>query len=213
MRSRGLDFSGKIQHAFSPDLWIILNGTFTYNKATYMSLEEASDTPEWQRKTGHEISQQVGYIDQGLFRDAAEVAAAPKQNGQYGPGDIRYRDVNNDGIIDIKDAVHIGFPETPRITYGFSGFINYKGWEFNFAFQGSGKRGFFINPVSISPFYGGRNVLQAIADDHWTPREHEKPSPLAPPVGSKHRLPQPGRGEIRGELRYTDGLQEHLFHA
>ena len=169
VRSRGLDFSGKIQHAFSPDLWIILNGTFTYNKATYMSLEEASDTPEWQRKTGHEISQQVGYIDQGLFRDAAEVAAAPKQNGQYGPGDIRYRDVNNDGIIDIKDAVHIGFPETPRITYGFSGFINYKGWEFNFAFQGSGKRGFFINPVSISPFYGGRNVLQAIADDHWTP--------------------------------------------
>ncbi|WP_065218326.1 MULTISPECIES: SusC/RagA family TonB-linked outer membrane protein [Butyricimonas] len=168
VRSRGLDFSGKIQHAFSPDLWIILNGTFTYNKATYMSLEEASDTPEWQRKTGHEISQQVGFIDQGLFRDAAEVAAAPKQNGQYGPGDIRYRDVNNDGIIDIKDAVHIGFPETPRITYGFSGFINYKGWEFNFAFQGSGKRGFFINPRSISPFYSG-NVLQAIADDHWTP--------------------------------------------
>ena len=179
VRSRGLDFSGKIQHAFSPDLWIILNGTFTYNKATYMSLEEASDTPEWQRKTGHEISQQVGYIDQGLFRDAAEVAAAPKQNGQYGPGDIRYRDVNNDGIIDIKDAVHIGFPETPRITYGVSGFINYKGWEFNFAFQGSGKRGFFINPTSISPFYGGRNVLQAIADDHWTP-ENMKNHPLWP---------------------------------
>lgn len=179
VRSRGIDFSGKIQHAFSPDLWIILNGTLTYNKAVFMSLEEAFDTPEWQRKTGHEISQQVGYIDQGLFRDAAEVAAAPTQSGQYGPGDIRYRDVNNDGIIDPKDAVHIGFPETPRITYGFSGFINYKGWEFNFAFQGSGRRGFFINPTSISPFYGGRNLLQAIADDHWTPEKMQS-HPLWP---------------------------------
>ena len=178
VRSRGIDFSGKIQHAFSPDLWIILNGTFTYNKAVYMSLEEAADKPEWQRKKGHEISQQVGFIDQGLFRDEAEVANAPKQSGSYGPGDIRYRDVNGDGTIGQEDAVHIGFPETPRITYGFNGFVNYKGWEFNFAFQGSGSRGFFINPMSISPFYSG-NMLQAIADDHWTP-ENMKMHPLWP---------------------------------
>ena len=167
-RGRGLDFSGKIQHAFTPDFWVILNGTFTYSKATYLELDEADDTPAWQSKIGHELSQQVGFIDQGLFRDQAEVDNAPTQNGNYGPGDIRYRDIDNNGVIDLQDAVHIGFPETPRITYGFSGFINYKNWEFSFAFQGSGKRGFFINPASISPFYAG-NVLQAIADDHWTP--------------------------------------------
>ena len=167
-RGRGIDFSGKIQHAFTPDFWVILNGTFTYSKATYLELDEADDTPAWQSKIGHELSQQVGFIDQGLFRDQAEVDNAPVQNGNYGPGDIRYRDIDNNGVIDLNDAVHIGFPETPRITYGFSGFLNYKNWEFSFAFQGSGKRGFFINPASISPFYAG-NVLQAIADDHWTP--------------------------------------------
>ena len=58
------------------------------------------------------------------------------------PGDIRYRDVDGNGVIDVNDAVHIGFPETPRMVYGFSGFINYKNWEFNFSFQGSGKRHF-----------------------------------------------------------------------
>lgn len=177
-RSRGLDFSGKIQHAFTSDFWIILNGTFTYNKAIYLELEEASDKPEWQRKKGHELSQQVGYIDQGLYRDEAEIAYAPYQDGDRMPGDIRYRDVNGDGKIDINDAVHIGFPETPRITYGFSGFINYKNVEFSFSFQGSGRRGFFINPMSISPFYSG-TVLQAIADDHWT-TDNMKTRPLWP---------------------------------
>ena len=84
------------------------------------------------------------------------------------PGDIRYRDVNGDGVIDTEDAVHIGFPETPRVIYGFSGFINYKNWEFNFAFQGSGKRGFFINPAALSPFVNDHAMLKAIYDDHWT---------------------------------------------
>ena len=183
-RSRGIDFSGKIQHAFSPDLWIILNGTFTYNKAIYKALDEPTDKPAWQSKIGHELSQQIGYIDQGLFRDQAEVDYSPKQNGNYGPGDIRYRDVDRNGVIDLNDAVHIGFPETPRITYGFGGFVNYKNLEFSFSFQGSGKRGFFINPASISPFYSG-NMLQAIADDHWTP-ENMKMHPFWPRLSTNN---------------------------
>ena len=84
------------------------------------------------------------------------------------PGDIRYRDINSDGVIDVEDAVHIGFPETPRIIYGFSGFLNYKNWEFSFSFQGSGQRGFFINPVAISPFVNDHAMLREIADSHWT---------------------------------------------
>ena len=167
VRSRGIDLSGKIQHAFSPDFWIILNGTFTYNKAVYKELEEATDKPRWQWKVGQELSQQVGYIAEGLFRDQAEINNAPSQPSAM-PGDIRYRDVNGDGVIDTEDAVHIGFPETPRVIYGVSGFINYKNWEFNFAFQGSGKRGFFINPAALSPFVNDHAMLKAIYDDHWT---------------------------------------------
>ncbi|MGL5683092.1 MAG: SusC/RagA family TonB-linked outer membrane protein [Marinifilaceae bacterium] len=167
-RSRGFDFSGKLQHSFSKDFWVILNGTLTYNKTTYLEIEEPMARPEWQKKTGHELSQGVGYIAEGLFRDKAEIATAPRQGGDLMPGDIRYRDINNDGIIDINDAVHIGFPETPRITYGFSGFITYKSFELSFSFQGSGKRSFFMNPAAISPFAGDNALLKAIHDDHWT---------------------------------------------
>lgn len=138
IRARGFDLSTKVQHAFSKDLWVILNGTFTYSKAKFLSIEESLDKPRYQWRNGHEISQQIGYVADGLFHDYAEINAAPTQPGVM-PGDIRYRDINGDGTIDQEDAVFIGFPETPRLVYGFSGFIGYKNWEFNFAFQGSGK--------------------------------------------------------------------------
>ena len=167
-RSRGIDLSGKIQHAFTPDLWMILNGTFTYSKATYRKIEEATSKPVWQRREGHELSQQIGYIAEGLFRDQAEIDNSPTQGGDIMPGDIRYRDINGDGVIDVNDATYIGFPTTPRVIYGFSGFFNFKNIEFSFAFQGSGKRAFFMNPTSISPFVNNRAMLKAIYDDHWS---------------------------------------------
>ena len=167
-RSRGIDFSGKIQHAFSSDFWVIFNSTFTFNQSKYLELEEASDKPEWQKKVGHDLSQQIGYIAEGLFADQQEIDNAPKQSGDVQPGDIRYRDVNGDGVINIEDAVHIGHPTTPQVIYGFSAFISYKGFEWNMAFQGSGNRSFFIDPDAISPFVGNQAMLRAIADDHWS---------------------------------------------
>lgn len=167
-RSRGIDLAAKIQHFFNNDLWIILNGTLTYNKSIYKEIEEATDKPTWQRKVGHELSQQVGYIAEGLFRDQAEIENSPVQGGDVMPGDIRYRDLNNDGTIDVNDATYIGFPETPRLIYGFSGFINYKNFEFSFAFQGSGNRSFFMNPQKLSPFEGDHAMLKAIYKDHWS---------------------------------------------
>lgn len=166
--SRGIDLSGKIQKAFSPDFWFILNGTLTYNKVTYKAIEEATDKPAWQRKVGHEISQPVGYIAEGLFRDWDEINNSPHQDGDVMPGDIRYRDINNDGVIDVKDATFIGFPETPRLTYGFSAFVTYKNFEFSAAFQGSGNRSFFMNPSSLSPFVNNHAMLTAIYKDHWS---------------------------------------------
>ena len=183
-RSRGIDLSGKIQHAFTPDLWMILNGTFTYSKATYREIEEATSKPEWQRREGHELSQQIGYIAEGLFRDQAEINNSPTQGGDIMPGDIRYRDINEDGVIDVNDATYIGFPTTPRVIYGFSGFFNFKNLEFSFAFQGSGKRAFFMNPQNISPFVDNRAMLKAIYDDHWS-ADNMKEHPFWPRLSTQ----------------------------
>lgn len=58
--------------------------------------------------------------------------------------------------------------ETPRVTYGFSGFVNYSNFEFSFAFQGSGKRSFFMDPSELSPFVDDHAMLTAIYKDHWS---------------------------------------------
>ena len=166
--SRGVDLSAKIQHMFANDFWFILNGTLTYNRVKYKYIEEATDKPAWQRKQGHEISQAMGYIAEGLFRDQNDIDNSPRQDGDVMPGDIKYRDINGDNKIDVNDAVFIGFPETPRLIYGTSLFVNYKQFEFSTSFQGSGKRSFFINAQAISPFYGDHAMLKAIADSHWS---------------------------------------------
>lgn len=199
VKSRGVDLAAKVQHAFTPDIWIILNGTVTFNKATFMEIEEASGKEYYQMKKGHEISQQVGYIAQGLFRDEAEIASAPVQGSNVMPGDIRYRDLNNDGVIDVKDVTYIGFPETPRLIYGFSGNFYYKGLELGFAFQGSGKRAFFMNPVAMSPFYENNAMLTAIYKDHWTP-DNMKSNPLWPRLATdnigRHNQQEDWYGEL-----------------
>ena len=212
-RSRGIDLSGKIQHAFSPDFWMILNGTFTYSKAIYKDIEEATDKPEWQRKKGQELSQQIGYIAEGLFRDQAEIDNSPRQGGDVMPGDIRYRDLNNDGVIDVNDATYIGFPTTPRVIYGFSGFFNFKSFEFSFSFQGSGKRAFFMNPMAISPFVENRAMLKAIYDDHWS-ENNMKARPFWPRLSTQSieiHNPQENSGTGAEQRRSTYFMRECSF--
>lgn len=63
-----------------------MNGTYTYSKAIYQEIEEATDNPNGSSKKGQEISQQVGYIADGLFYDEAEILSAPRQDGEVMPG-------------------------------------------------------------------------------------------------------------------------------
>lgn len=202
-RSRGIDFSGKIQHAFSKDCWIILNGTLTYNKVVYRQIEEPSDKPSWQVMKGKEISQQIGYIAEGVFQDWAEIHNSPKQDGNMMPGDIRYRDLDGNEVIDVRDAAFIGFPQTPRLIYGFSGNINYRNLEFNFAFQGSGNRSFFMDPKALSPFVDDHAMLKAIYDDHWSD-DHMVKRPFWPRLSTSNIVehnPQEDWYNTRGDVR------------
>lgn len=99
-------------------------------------------------------------------------------------GDIKYKDINNDGLIDSRDKVAIGAPKTPEIIYGFGFSLGYRDFDFNCFFQGSGQSSFFISPSDISPFKsvttdgkkGNKALLQFIADNHWS---ETNPNPYA----------------------------------
>lgn len=129
------------------------------------------------------MNQQWGYIAEGLFVDEAEVANSPRQNfGEYTAGDIKYRDINDDGQITELDMVPLGFPTMPEIVYGFGFSFGYKGFDISTFFQGAARESFWIDPHATAPFVSyyysdaernsGTNftnqLLQAYADDHWS---------------------------------------------
>jgi TonB-linked SusC/RagA family outer membrane protein len=180
----GIDFSVDYTKSFTRDLWTVVRGTFTYATSRFEIYEEPdyADTP-WRSRVGQRISQQWGLIAERLFIDDEEVRNSPRQMfGSYGAGDIKYKDINGDGVIDENDLVPIGFPTTPEINYGFGFSLGYKRFDFSSFFQGSARSSFWINPDRTAPFIPETNddvtgigarvtnrlVLQAIADSHWT---------------------------------------------
>ncbi|MDR0421608.1 MAG: TonB-dependent receptor, partial [Proteiniphilum sp.] len=168
-RGNGIDVSVDYNKSFTKDLWTVLRGNFTCAKSRYVIYEEPDYSAiPWRSHVGKSISQQWGLIAERLFIDDEEVKNSPRQTfGDYGAGDIKYKDINRDGSIDENDMVPIGFPKTPEIIYGFGVTLGYKGFDASVFFQGSANSSFWINSY-IAPFINDRSLLKAIAESHWS---------------------------------------------
>lgn len=171
---KGFEVSMDYTHSFPSGLWLIGRGTFTYATGRFDLYEEpdyAKDGTPWRAHTGQKIGQVWGYVAERLFVDDADIKNSPQQTfGEYMAGDIKYKDINDDGIINEKDMVPIGYPTTPEIIYGFGLSGGYKNFDLSFYFQGSARSSFWIYPPNIQPFNsGGQNaLLQVVADSHWS---------------------------------------------
>lgn len=168
----GFEVELKYQKSFNKDFWTVVNGNFTYASSRYKEFEEPdySDVP-WKSNIGQKLNQPRGYIAERLFIDEEDVNNSPRQNlGTYGAGDIKYKDINNDGQINSDDMVPIGFPTVPEIIYGVGFSLGYKAFDVSCFFQGSARSSFYVSPGSITPFInnGQRALLSYIADDHWS---------------------------------------------
>ena len=178
---KGIDISLDYKHSFKNDLWLIARGNFTYARSTYTYYAEAPYDlmgAPWKIRNGYPVSQTWGYVAERLFIDNDDVAISARQDfSQYGPGDIKYKDLNDDGVINELDQAPIGYPKTPEINYGFGLTAGYKNFDLSFFFSGSGRSSFFMNPGAMMPFirttdssgnvYEG-GLAQFIADDYWT---------------------------------------------
>ena len=177
--ARGIDVSLDYNHSFNKNWWVTGRVNFTYATSRYEVYEDVdnTDTP-WLEHVGQPISQKWGYIAERLFIDEFDVANSPKQTfSEYSGGDIKYRDINGDGMITTLDRVPIGFPTEPEIVYGFGFSTGYKGFDLSCFFQGLARESFWIDPNATSPFVDvdgnsavtSKNaLLQAYANNHWT---------------------------------------------
>ncbi|MGQ7869211.1 SusC/RagA family TonB-linked outer membrane protein [Sunxiuqinia sp. sy24] len=179
--SEGLDVSLDFNKVIDQNFWIAARGNFTYATSEFLVYEEPdyidAGTP-WRSKEGHKLGQQWGLVAERLFVDDEEVANSPVQTfGEYGAGDIKYRDINRDGVIDERDMVPIGYPTTPEIIYGFGVSMGYKAWDLSAFFQGSARSSFWISSKNTSPFIDinpsnntieNNALLMVYANDHWS---------------------------------------------
>ena len=153
---KGVDISVDYKQNFTSELWMIGRANFTYARSTYRYYEEpdyAILQAPWRSRYGHAISQQWGYVAERMFIDQADIDNSPRQDfGIYLPGDIKYKDINQDGVINELDLVPIGYPTTPEINYGFGISAGYKNFDISLFLQGSARSSFWIDAKAMSPF-------------------------------------------------------------
>ena len=170
--NQGFDATVEYMHKVNDDLFITARGNFTFNRNKLINNDEPDREYRYQNRIGKPFgsggsTQPFGRIALGLFESEEEIANSPVQNfGEYRVGDIKYQDVNGDGIVDEQDAVAIGYTNLPEITYGFGATAQWKGWDFNLFFQGVARTSFFLSGSSIrSPFSTGNMERAAINED------------------------------------------------
>ncbi|MGC4232656.1 MAG: TonB-dependent receptor, partial [Niabella sp.] len=185
-KGQGVDVSMDYNHDFGNSLSLKGMANFTYATSKFTVYDEPDyGAAYWRSRLGYPISQTWGYIAESLFADDAEVQSSPSQSfggTQVLGGDIKYRDVNGDGVISTLDMVPIGFPTTPEIVYGFGISGEYKNFDFATFFQGLARESFWIDPAATAPFVpyhyndDERNsgliytnqLLKAYADNYWS---------------------------------------------
>ncbi len=186
--SKGVDFQTDYSKSFKKG-WVQIRGTFTYATNKIVKYDEPTYPSNLANlyRVGHSSGEMMGYIAERLFTDDIEVANSPSQVAIAGSvpvrgGDIKYRDVNRDGIINSDDRVFMGLPNTPEITYGFGFSASYGSFDLSAQMQGNARFAFFVNSggfnrddlsqSGIAPYLqnGGyqTRLLQAVADNHWS---------------------------------------------
>lgn len=179
--SKGLDLNVNYKQTINKNLWASVLGNLTWTSNKVGHWEEPEYRYSYRFYSGQPIGQPFGYIAERLFVDDKEAANSPIQ--QFGTtlpmgGDIKYRDINGDGIINQDDQVPIGLPSTPQVIYGFGFSVGYKMFDLSAFFQGSARSSFFMDPSSATdfgnnrfgtaPFVNNAQILQAYANDHWS---------------------------------------------
>lgn len=139
MQNKGLEVLLSYNGNIAPGLSLTVTGNVaTYrNKVTKLPAEVLTSYPgNGQDKTilGRSINSTFGYVADGLFRSQKEVDDYANQIGK-GLGRIRYKDLNNDGVIDDKDRDYIGKGD-PEFTYGLNVSLEYKHFDLSFFLQG-----------------------------------------------------------------------------
>ena len=152
------------------DVNLTVRGNITYSKNEVLERDEENNVYAYQMQRGYRVDQCKGLIAEGLFKDYDDIRNSPTQSwGKVQPGDIKYRDVNGDGVINDGDQVAIGATSRPNLIYGLGASASWKGLDVNVHFQGAGKSTFFTYGKCVWAFTEGEwgNIFKGMLDNRW----------------------------------------------
>ena len=134
-----------------------ITGNAAIQQSKVLFKDEQERAYAWNVETGHPVGQRFGLVADGFFQTDAEAKAAPTITG-FTPlaGDFRYRDLNNDGVIDQFDITALG-QERPLIYYGLTVGFDFKGIEFSALVQGVHNREIYVNNGIVDAGFQGQN--------------------------------------------------------
>lgn len=165
-------FDGRLEYKQRlGEVHLATRSNITYSKNKILQKDEQNNVYGYQNEKGYRVDQNVGLISLGLFKDYDDIRNSPTQMfGTYQPGDIKYKDVNGDGVIDDGDRVAVGSTRRPNLIYGLGASASWKGLDVSVHFQGAGRSSFFTYGKTVYAFSEGEwgQVLEGImGDNRW----------------------------------------------
>jgi len=167
VNNKGIEVEINYAGTIGKDWSYSVKGTYSYAKNKIVFADEPSYKYDYQSYTGHAINTQRVYTWIGFYKDSNDIAKSAKPAGlTVRPGDLKYADLNGDGIIDGYDAKVQGNPNVPNTTAGLNLSVRYKGFNIGLFFQGSFNFNVRGLAEAIQPFGGN---FRAIHQQAWTP--------------------------------------------
>ncbi|MFT3948800.1 MAG: TonB-dependent receptor [Agriterribacter sp.] len=167
VRNKGFEALIKYQNKIGNvgyDITAVVN--YARNKIIYQ--DEPTQVYPWLARTGHSIGQPFGYTAIGFYESQEDIDKSAKPNidaSTIKPGDLKYKDLNSDGVIDERDQGPIGKPNIPRLNGGITLGAHYKGLDVSVLFQGAFDYSFQVTGIGIQPF---QSQWQPVHELRWT---------------------------------------------
>lgn len=176
-RNTGVELAINHNNRIGKDFTFSIGGNLSLIKSKITKIGDNNNDRfdgQYIQRVGESLGSFYGYIADGLFVSNEEVASHAFQDARTRAGDIKYRDINGDNVINAADRTIIG-NDVPFVNYGFNLSASYKGFDFNILTYGVAKVKTFLGQEASTPFFNGANAKTQLLN-RWT---KENPDPNA----------------------------------
>ncbi|WP_423735498.1 TonB-dependent receptor [Chitinophaga caseinilytica] len=167
-KSHGFELELIHQNEVNKNWGYHVKGNINFTKSKVVYADEPPRLYPWLMRTGHPINQYFGYKSLGFFQNQEDIAKSADQFGQVIPGDIKYADLNGDGVIDANDQTSVAGTDIPTHTLGASFGVHYKQFDFSVLFQGAFGAYTLLEGFAAYEFFSNGKVTEKHLG-RWTP--------------------------------------------